>query len=217
MISEELKAAWSSGEAIIMLDNLDLDITEVHGLICGLIAGGCKDEPSAYMTNLKNILNNGEVFEESVKDWLAEFFSVLSKQYHDMETLEFPFDDKLVSPDDTVYYLSMWAGAFLLGFGCSFGSEELSTSGRELVEEISAFTQMESEDIDNEEELENIVTTLVEHLKVCAMSLYADYGAVTGGKIEISEEKGNKPKGPFRDGELVIGEEGIHLSDLTDL
>ena len=76
---------------------------------------------------------------------------------------------------------------------------------------------LESEDIDNEDELENIVTTLVEHLKVCAMSLYADYGAVTGGKIEIPDEMRKRAKGPFRDGELVIGEDGIHLSDLTDL
>jgi uncharacterized protein YgfB (UPF0149 family) len=216
MISDELSAAWSSGEAAILLENLDLEITEVHGLICGLIAGGCANDVSAYMPNLMNILNSGEPFGESIKEWLVDFFGIVSKQYHDMETLEFPFDDKLVSADDTVYYLSMWAGAFLLGFGCSFGSEELSTSGRELVEEISAFTQVESEDIDSEDELENVVTTLVEHLKVCAMSLYADYGAVTGGKIPLREND-KKKEGPIRDGELVIGEEGIHLSDLTKL
>ncbi|MBQ8706523.1 MAG: UPF0149 family protein [Succinivibrionaceae bacterium] len=218
MISEKLMASWNSGEAALLLENADIEITEVHGLICGMIAGGCENNVSAYMPSVVNTINSGEAFGESVKSWLVEFFDLLSRQYREMETLDFPFEDRLTTPDDAVYYLSMWASAFLLGFGCSFGSEELSSSGRELLEEISSFTQVESENIESEEEFDSIVTTLQEHLKVCAMSLYADYGAVTGGRIPGAESAGAgksvKGKGPIRDGELVIGEEGVHLSDL---
>ncbi len=215
MAADKFIQTWKNGEANILVEHLDFDITEVHGLICGLIAGGCANDVSAYMPNIVNVLNSGDALSSEMKEWLVDFFNQISTQYQQMDSLIFPFEDLLVSADDTIYYLSMWASAFLIGFGCSFGSEELSTSGRELIEEISQFTQVESEDIASEEELDNIVVTFVEHLKVCAMSLYADYGAVTGGKIAIDPEDKSK-NSPIQDGELVIGENGIHLADLMN-
>lgn len=212
MISGAMNKAWTEGEVAIITDHLDLEVTEVHGVICGLIAGGCENDVVSYMQYLTNILHSGESFDESTKSWLVSFYAILFEQYQSMETLEFPFETKMVNPEDAVYYLSMWAESFLIGFGCSHGSEELSDSGKELLEEISQFTQVESEDIENEEELEDIITTLVEHLKVCAMSLYADYGAKTGGKIDVPHNKKH-----VQDNELVIGDEGISFDELSNL
>ena len=63
-----------------------------------------------------------------------------------------------------------------------------------------------------EEEFDEVLTTLVEHLKVCAMSLYADYGYRTDGKIVIPKEIENSRY--TQEGELVIGDEGVSIEDL---
>lgn len=213
MISKEMEKAWIDGEVAVLTDHLDLEVTEIHGVVCGLIAGGCENDVSSYMQLLSNILHSGEHFEEATKTWLVSFYDQLFQQYQTMETLEFPFEDKITSPEDAAYYFSLWAEAFLIGFGCSHGSEELSESGRELLSEISEFTQVEAEDVESSDELDEILTTLAEHLKVCAMSLYADYGAKTHGRIPVAGENSS----PVRDGELVIGDEGISLEELTNL
>ncbi len=214
MASENIEQIWNRGDAALMDAQLEIEVTEVHGVICGLAAGGCANDVSAFMPNLVNILNAGEQFGADVGQWLVELFGMVSEQFRGMETLDLPFEDRITSGQEAAYYLTMWAEAFLVGFGCSCGRQELSDSGRELVDEISEFARVEAEEVSSEEELEEILTTLTEHLKVCAMSLYADYGAVTGGRIPL-EEGGTKTRGAIRDGELVIGEEGIHLSDLT--
>ncbi len=214
MASENIEQIWNRGDAALMDAQLEIEVTEVHGVICGLAAGGCANDVSAFMPNLVNILNAGEQFGSDVGQWLVELFGLVSEQFRGMETLDLPFEDRITSGQEAAYYLTMWAEAFLVGFGCSCGRQELSDSGRELVDEISEFARVEAEEVSSEEELEEILTTLTEHLKVCAMSLYADYGAVTGGRIPL-EEGGTKTRGAIRDGELVIGEEGIHLSDLT--
>ncbi len=214
MASENIEQIWNRGDAALMDAQLEIEVTEVHGVICGLAAGGCANDVSAFMPNLVNILNAGEQFGADVGQWLVELFGLVSEQFRGMETLDLPFEDRITSGQEAAYYLTMWAEAFLVGFGCSCGRQELSDSGRELVDEISEFARVEAEEVSSEEELEEILTTLTEHLKVCAMSLYADYGAVTGGRIPL-EEGGTKTRGAIRDGELVIGEEGIHLSDLT--
>lgn len=214
MASDNVEQIWNRGDAALMDAQLEIEVTEVHGVICGLAAGGCANDVSAFMPNLVNILNAGEQFGSDVGQWLVELFGLVSEQFRGMETLDLPFEDRITSGQEAAYYLTMWAEAFLVGFGCSCGRQELSDSGRELVDEISEFARVEAEEVSSEEELEEILTTLTEHLKVCAMSLYADYGAVTGGRIPL-EEGGTKTRGAIRDGELVIGEEGIHLSDLT--
>ncbi len=214
MASDNIEQIWNRGDAALMDAQLEIEVTEVHGVICGLAAGGCANDVSAFMPNLVNILNAGEQFGSDVGQWLVELFGLVSEQFRGMETLDLPFEDRITSGQEAAYYLTMWAEAFLVGFGCSCGRQELSDSGRELVDEISEFARVEAEEVSSEEELEEILTTLTEHLKVCAMSLYADYGAVTGGRIPL-EEGGTKTRGAIRDGELVIGEEGIHLSDLT--
>ncbi len=213
MVSEVMEKSWVEGEVAVLTDHLDLEVTEIHGVICGLIAGGCEKDVISYMQHLSNILHSGESFDESTKTWLVSFYELIFNQYQDMETLEFPFEDKITSAEDAAYYFSMWAESFLIGFGCSHGSEEMSDSGKELLSEISQFTQVEAEDVASQDELDDILTTLSEHLKVCAMSLYADYGAKTRGKIILPKEKDSH----IKEGELVIGDEGISFEELASL
>jgi uncharacterized protein YgfB (UPF0149 family) len=212
MISETMKKAWIDGAAALASEHMELETCEVHAVVCGLIAGGASDDPSVYMPKISNIINSGEPLSSEIKEWILDFFKLVRSQFHDMETIEFPFEEEMTDPEVSVYFLSIWAEAFLVAFGCEIDRDEMDDSGKELVEEISNYTRLESGDEMSEEEFDDTLTTLIEHLKVCAMSLYADYGCRTGGKISIPKEFENSKY--TRDGELVIGDEGISIEDL---
>lgn len=212
MISEKMQKLWTDGKVSLLTEHLELDICEIHGFICGLIAGGSNNDASEYMKNINNLLNSGEPFSGEMKEWIQDMYSEVRSQYHDMETLEYPFEEELTDQETAVYYLGQWAETFLLGFGCVINRDEMDDSGKELIDEISNFTQIEVGDNMESEELDEMLTTLLEHLKVCAMSLYADYGFKTDGKIVIPKEIQNNKY--TKDGELVIGDEGISISDL---
>ena len=53
-----MEQAWIDGEVAVLTDHLDLEVTEIHGVVCGLIAGGCENDVSSYMQLLSNILHS---------------------------------------------------------------------------------------------------------------------------------------------------------------
>lgn len=212
MISELMSKSWIDGKVAILQEHLEIEACEIHGVICGLIAGGATDNPTEFMPKIYNIINSGEPLSAELKDWILEFYKIIRTQYHDMETLEFPFEEDLTDQESSVYFLSLWSEAFLIGFGCEINKEEMNDNTKELIEEISNYTQLEVSDDVDQDEFDEIITLLVEHLKICAMSLYADYGFKTDGKIIIPKEIANNKY--TKDGELVIGDEGISLDDL---
>lgn len=213
MDSEKFDKLLVDGECAILEDHLDIEVAEVHGLLCGLIAGGSKNDFGDYLPKVHNLLNSGNPFSAGTKDWIVSFFDFLYEKFRTMETIDLPFEQKLNSPEETVYYFTVWSEAFLIGFGSEFNKEELDEEGKELINEISQFTQIETGDVGSDDEFDDIVVTLIEHLKVCAMILYATYGNRTGEKIEIPEELLSDKK-QKDDGELVIRDEGISISDL---
>ena len=212
MISETMQKVWIDGQAALAAEHMELETCEVHAVICGLIAGGANDDPATFMPKIYNIINSGEPFSAELKEWILDFYKLIRTQFHDMETIEFPFEEDMTDSEVSVYFLSVWAEAFLVAFGCEVNRDEMDDSGKELVEEISNYTQLESGESMPEEEFDEVLTTLVEHLKVCAMSLYADYGYRTDGKIVIPKEIENSRY--TQDGELVIGDEGVSIEDL---
>ena len=123
-----MKKAWIDGAAALAAEHMELETCEVHAVVCGpehmeletcevhavvcgLIAGGASDDPSVYMPKISNIINSGEPLSSEIKEWILDFFKLVRSQFHDMETIEFPFEEEMTDPEVSVYFLSIWAEA----------------------------------------------------------------------------------------------------------
>lgn len=203
------------GDILFLANSPDSDASEAHGFVCGLVAGGISSVDEIADLASKNILSGSDFLDE-VKEWLAKLARAVLEQYSGMETLDIPLEERCNDAESLTYYISLWAQAFLFGFGCATKVSEMTAEARECISDITAFTQIDEDDGTDisDEELDEMYFTFTEHLKVCAMSLYAEFGAPAGTvRPKVSDDEDEKLD--FGDdGELVIRDDGIHFDEL---
>lgn len=203
------------GDILFLANSPDSDASEAHGFVCGLVAGGISSVDEIANLVSKNILSGSDFLDE-VKEWLAKLARAVLEQYSGMETLDIPLEERCNDAESLTYYISLWAQAFLFGFGCATKVSEMTAEARECISDITAFTQIDEDDGTDisDEELDEMYFTFTEHLKVCAMSLYAEFGAPAGA-VRPKASDGEDEKLDFGDdGELVIRDDGIHFDEL---
>lgn len=203
------------GDILFLANSPDSDASEAHGYVCGLVAGGISSVSDIADLTCKNILSGGEFMDE-VKDWIVKLAKAVLMQYSGMETLDVPLEERCNDAESLAYYISLWAQAFLFGFGCATKVSEMSAEARECIGDITAFTQIDEDDASDisSEELDEMYFTFTEHLKVCCMSLYAEFGAPAGVVRPKAAEDEDEKLDFGDDGELVIRDDGIHFDEL---
>ena len=147
---------------------------EVHGFLCGLIAGGIQDE--SWKTLAYQFLNNGNAFSQAPLAELTDFYRQLSESFEEANTLF-----RLWTPNNEDGFaladrIADWTGQFLLGLGLALPklNRETEEIGEALddLEEISKLGYNEDEDND---ELLEAGEEVVEYLRVLALFLHSHF------------------------------------------
>lgn len=159
--------------------NIPLSSAEAHGIINGLICAGHNEGQV-----IQNLLAQGEpgensdVIAEHAKDDLRGLIQLSSQQLADTN-----FSLHLLLPDDEqpltirTKALGLWAHGFLIGLGeGGFQLEgESKDDQEELIKNITAISQIDSYNIENDDEDEEVhFTELAEFLRVAVLTIYCD-------------------------------------------
>lgn len=150
---------------------------EWHGYICAQLATG-------QQQNDAQILADALQFVDSQKEPTAEQATVLLEAYRELrrEFADGGYAIELLLPDDSyellqrVEAMADWASGFLSGF--AEAKIELNDELEEMINDLTAISQLTVDDEDEDEEAEKAFFEISEYLRMVAASIYA---ACVGG------------------------------------
>ena len=153
-------------------DRLSLASTpaELHGALCGWLAGGGADAPDWPA----RVLVDAELPVPAVGDALDRLRSASAAQLGDTD-----FGFELLLPDaadqvaERAAALFAWCRAFLGGFGLAVGDKPLSDEGEEALGDIGNLAAARIDDVDPESD-EEPLTEIEEYVRMAVLLLHAE-------------------------------------------
>ena len=175
-----------SDNFLAAIGQLELPISEVHGVLTGfLCAGGLWEDASDE--ELEVILPN--THGRTVRGLLDEVNSQLSALTLDFTPLvlddEHPMAERLAA-------LSEWCGGYLAGYGLGVGDERLEPAASEMLSDLLAIAELDPDDEDSEEN-EVDFAEVYEFARIVAMTMH---GASSGGSGSFFEGGAGSDTGP---------------------
>ncbi|CAM4233772.1 UPF0149 family protein [Pseudoalteromonas byunsanensis] len=166
-------------QAQLLLEKHDIYIApaEVHGAISGLLACGLNIEEKEYLGLLSDVFNEGQAFQEELKQFFAKMYKHVVEHFSDDE---FHFELFLPSEDESLIdqanALVGWVSGFLLGFGLKqkdYG--KLSVDVKEVISDFTEITKLDTH-FDDTEEDQQALHEIIEYIRVSAMLCFAEMG-----------------------------------------
>ncbi len=175
-------------------DNLVVSPAETQGLLTGLLCGGLSPQPS-YMTSnnfevepqnpalswralLFDYTNDGAPWKPNSQSFADELLTRTHQQLSDQQmsfSLLLPDEDEGLSLRCDA--LSEWVNAFIVGFGLQgITAARLSDQQKEILNDLAEISQLGIDDQDDANEQAILLEQIVEHVRICAMTLFADFG-----------------------------------------
>jgi len=176
---------FSSLQAIISSEGVQMHASEVHGVLAGLICGGLtfedalndKSEGHNYLNLITDLLNNGEKLPSSITNAFTVLYSQL---WQAILNDDFSFSPLIADDDDTLAERSVglchWVQGFTLGFGLQQkNTNELSKDVQEVLTDFIEIANL-SDAIDEDEASEQAFFEIAEYVRISALLCFAELG-----------------------------------------
>ncbi|MEF9978144.1 MAG: UPF0149 family protein [Thermomonas sp.] len=168
-MSETELPAWD--DVATAADRLELATTpaELHGGLCGWLAGGGAAEPGWIAT----VMADPSLPAPTPGDALDQLRDTSAAQLGDAD---FGFDLLLPETDDVQLRAGAvfaWCRGFLGGFGLAVGDKALSEDGQEALGDLANLAAARIEEVDPEQDEESL-TEIEEYLRMAVLLLHAD-------------------------------------------
>lgn len=147
--------------------------SELHGLLCGQLAGGKSFDESAWLSGAATFLEQERFESDSAKTLLLEMYAITRQQF-----MADGFELMMILPDDDndiaerAENLGRWCLGFVTGFGAA--RTGVSEDARETLEDLEQITQIDDEGLEADEENEQDLMQLVEYVRMAAIMLYTE-------------------------------------------
>ncbi|MGO2342833.1 YecA/YgfB family protein [Vibrio litoralis] len=174
-------------QALTELTSASLSVTpaELQGLIVGMLSGGIPTDNDNWKTILFDYTNDGMGWPVSAAT-LAETicaFSIKELSGTSMElTMLLPSDDELLNYADAV---SEWVNHFISGLGLAGSSlAKLSSETKEALADLEEISKLGIDEDDDFSEQAILLEQVIEHVKVCVLTIHADLAAKPAAPAE---------------------------------
>ncbi|MDO6694991.1 UPF0149 family protein [Aliiglaciecola sp. 3_MG-2023] len=157
--------------------NILTDASEVHGIFCGMLAGGMALESQDWSAALNDSINQGDSLPNEVQVQLTALYNDTCQQL-----LETDFTLTLCMPDDSAPInergkaLINWIQGFMLGFG--FHQADLTACSADVKEALEDFYEISrmDETMPEDEEAEKALFEVIEYVRVSCMLCFNELG-----------------------------------------
>ena len=168
-MSETELPAWA--DVATAADRLELASTpaELHGALCGWLAGGGTNQPDWIGT----VMADPGLPAPTSGDVLDQLRDASAAQLGDTD---FGFEMLLPNDDDVQVRAGAvfaWCRGFLGGFGLAVGDKPLSEESQEALGDLANLAGARIEEVDPEQDEESL-TEIEEYLRMAVLLLHAD-------------------------------------------
>lgn len=149
---------------------------ELHGFLCGLVAGGQPLGDPSWRPAVVTLLNDSEALPESALPYVEALYPAVCQGFAEMGfALVLYLPDDGVSLPERLEALGLWCQGFLAGFSVAPKPEGLSDDVNEAIKDLSAISQIDR-DVEPNEEMETAFMEVAEHVRLSAQLIYAELG-----------------------------------------
>ena len=149
---------------------------EVHGVLTGLICGGVAMDGNAWQQPFLELVNDGEPLSDGLTTIVRELYADVVNSLVDPDMGFSPLladDDDPLS--DRLEAFINWTQSFLTGLAMvQPGLDKCSDDVKELIQDLTDFTQVELEVEDNDDNEEGFAA-LVEHARLAAWECLREF------------------------------------------
>ena len=155
-----------------------LSPAELHGLVCGQLAGGSRLSNDLWLQMANDFLDIEHFSPEQSKVGLVGLYQQSLAQF---EGMEMSLD--MLLPDDDDYELSqrveslgLWVQGFLAGFGTQGrqADKKLSEDAKEMLNDLAQISQVASVDLEEDDDSENNFIELSEYVRMGAVYIFTE-------------------------------------------
>ena len=146
--------------------------SELHGLLCGLLAGGERPGVEAWQRQVAGMLGD-ESLDEVSGQVFAHIYEFTLSQLGQAD-----FGLKLLLPDDEesmeqrTEALGLWCHGFLSGFGEGAANKKLSDEVNGILHDFSEIAQIQ--ETDESDETERFFMEVSEYVRMALLNMYAE-------------------------------------------
>ncbi|XOV78980.1 MAG: UPF0149 family protein [Aestuariibacter sp.] len=160
------------------------DPAEIHGILCGMLAGGMSMDNREWLMSMADFINAGESFSVDIEKLLIALFEDTCKQ---LQNPDFTFE--LCIPEDGApisergHAVVSWVQGFLLGFGVQQEQRKsCSDEVKEALQDFSEISKMDAEMAETEE-AEQALFEVTEYIRISVMLCFGELGQASGGDL----------------------------------
>jgi uncharacterized protein YgfB (UPF0149 family) len=160
---------------------VDIGASEAHGLLCGLLSAGASEAHVEWMEGLFADRPSNDLLVREARQMFGQLYLASREKLADEE-----LDFGLLLPDEDdalktrAKALVKWCEGYLFGLGLAGISEQhLVGDAKEALNDISEFTRMDLEAIDEDEAAETAYMELQEFLRVATLLIWEE---LAGGR-----------------------------------
>lgn len=149
---------------------LSVGVSEIHGVICGLLSGGHSNAHVAWFEGLFENRTSDDLLVREARQLLGQLYQATQSEKE--ESLGFmpylPDDDVMLSHRSRC--LSEWCQGYLYGLGLAGISQlQLRGDAQDAIRDIAEISKLDHAGVESDEESEAAFVELVEFLKVASL------------------------------------------------
>lgn len=181
MASENSLPSYQSINTALAQQNVALTAAEMHGLLSGLLCGGCND--GTWVVMVHDLTNDGLAFGYPLGDLVKGLYEETKEE---LEEDGFSFEMLIPDDDDASIYervdaLGGWVNHFLLGLGMMQPKlGQVKGEVGEAITDLRNIAQLGYEEEDDPEELELSFEEIREYVRMAAMLCHTDFAKLSG-------------------------------------
>ena len=167
-----IKSAYTSFSALLLDSNISISPAEIQGFLLGYISGKgtFKDDGwTSAITDILGFVPNQKIYKAF--QGIIDLFKKEVKENSVTAILMLPPDDDAI--DKRLQAECDWCQGFLSGFGIACGKDKVSSSIKEILEDVVEISQLQVT-TEESEEIEVYYTELFEYLKIVPILLITE-------------------------------------------
>lgn len=168
-------------------NNVLADAAEVHGILCGMLAGGMPLEDREWIEPLADFINQGDTLPADARDVLLELYNETCQQLVEADfSLVLCLPDEAAPINDRGQALINWVQGFMLGFGLHQADlTGCSEDVKEALEDFSDIARMD-EQMPEDEDSEKALFEVMEYVRITSMLCFNELGKSAASQSQSS-------------------------------
>lgn len=177
MTNINILTLYKSLNQALAQEQIGMTATELHGLISGMLCGGNQD--ASWLALVYNLTNDGAAYSPSLKQLVQTLYDNTKASLED-DNFSFQL---LVPQEETALFdqiddLAGWVNHFLLGLGVVVPELEKAQGDiGEVIDDLRGIGQLGYDEDEDQEELEQALTEVVEYVRMAAMLCYNEFNS----------------------------------------